>query len=136
MEKILNQSLAREFRAMEMLRRPEITYHAMMSIEGVGPAVDDVKIAEQIEICAKYDGYVERSLAQIERQRRNEETSLPDDLNYLDIKSLSAEVREKLHKLRPVNIGQAARIPGITPAAVSILLVHLKKRSTVKNKSK
>lgn len=75
-------------------------------------------------------------MAQIERQRRNEETLLPDNLNYLEIKALSAEVREKLHKIRPVNIGQAARIPGVTPAAISILLVHLKKRSAISVRSR
>jgi len=84
---------------------------------------------DQVEIRAKYSGYIERQAAEIERHRRHEETSLPADLDYARVRGLSAEVCEKLSHQRPDSLGQAARIPGVTPAAISLLLVHLKKRS-------
>jgi tRNA uridine 5-carboxymethylaminomethyl modification enzyme len=88
------------------------------------------QIALQVEVRAKYSGYIERQQDEIERHRRNEETRLPTDLDYADVKGLSHEVRQKLADARPATVGQAARVPGVTPAAVSILLVHLKKRTT------
>ena len=87
----------------------------------------DSRVAEQVEIQAKYHGYIERQREEIERQQRNEHKRLPADLDYRVVKGLSAEVREKLAAVRPETLGQAARIPGVTPAAVSLLLVHLKK---------
>jgi tRNA uridine 5-carboxymethylaminomethyl modification enzyme len=114
--------------ALELLRRPEIDYAALMRLPGAGPAVDDPAVGEQVAIQAKYAGYIDRQSAEIERRRRYEEAPLPADLDYAEVASLSAEVRQKLSEQRPATIGQAARIPGITPAAVSLLLVHLKKR--------
>ena len=97
------------------------------------PAAIDDRLPEQlrvqIEVRARYAGYIERQQDEIERARRNEETALPADLDYAGLKGLSHEVRQKLTEMRPASIGQAARIPGVTPAAVSILLVHLKKRA-------
>src|SRR6185437_3024732 len=95
------------------------------------PADDRVwaQVRTQVEVRAKYAGYIERQEDEIERQRRNEETPLPDDLDYTQVAGLSHEVRQKLAEARPATIGLAGRLPGITPAAVSILLVHLKKRS-------
>lgn len=132
-EKLLQQPLGREYRVLDLLRRPELSYEALMSVTEIGPAVVDVKVAEQVEIQVKYDGYVERQLDQIERQRKHEETKLPETFDYKNVSGLSAEVREKLLRIKPSTIGQASRIPGVTPAAISLLLVHLKKRSYAKN---
>lgn len=123
----LQQPLSREFHANELLRRPEISYQLLMSLENVGPGVSDIKVAEQIEIQAKYDGYVDRQLVEIEKQRRHEETKLPLNLDYKIVSGLSAEVCEKLNRSQPATIGQASRVSGVTPAAISLLLVHLKK---------
>jgi tRNA uridine 5-carboxymethylaminomethyl modification enzyme len=95
-------------------------------------AVDDrlpAQVRTQVEVRARYAGYIERQQEEIERSRRNEETALPADLNYGELTGLSHEVRQKLSESRPATLGAAARIPGVTPAAVSILLVHLKKRA-------
>jgi len=128
-EKILQQPLSREYRISELLRRPELTYAALMSVDEIGPGVVDPKVAEQVEIQAKYGGYVDRQFSEIERQRKHEETFLPADFDYHNVIGLSAEVREKFMRTKPNTIGQASRIPGVTPAAISLLLVHLKKRS-------
>ena len=119
--------LSKEQRAADLLRRPALNYTALMQLEGLGPGVGDTKIAEQVEIQARYYGYIQRQEEEIERQRRNEHRALPMDLDYHRVKGLSAEAREKLMASCPQTIGQAARIPGVTPAAVSLLLVHLKK---------
>ena len=120
--------------AFDLLRRPEVTYDSLIEI--IGPPahanIDDrlpAQIRAQVEVRAKYAGYIERQQDEIDRQRRNEETVLPADLDYLVITGLSTEVRQKLIEIKPATVGQAARIPGVTPAAISILLVHLKKRS-------
>ncbi len=119
--------LNNEQRVADLLRRPALTYTGLMQLEGLGPGVEDVKIAEQVEIQARYYGYIERQQEEIERQRRNEHKVLPADFEYHRVKGLSSEVREKLTATCPETIGQAARIPGVTPAAISLLLVHLKK---------
>jgi tRNA uridine 5-carboxymethylaminomethyl modification enzyme len=116
-----------EQRVDELLRRPALRYAALMQLAGIGPGVADSRVAEQVEIQCKYHGYIERQREEIERQQRNEHKRLPADLDYHAVKGLSAEVREKLAAVRPETLGQAARIPGVTPAAVSLLLVHLKK---------
>jgi tRNA uridine 5-carboxymethylaminomethyl modification enzyme len=126
--RVFNGPLAREYRLAELLRRPEVTYATLTSLAAAGPGVADAIVAEQVEIQAKYAGYIDRQHEEIERQLRHEETQLPDDLDYQAVAGLSNEVRQKLAKQRPVTVGQAARIPGITPAAISLLLVHLKKR--------
>jgi tRNA uridine 5-carboxymethylaminomethyl modification enzyme len=125
---LLEKPLGREQRVADLLRRPELDYTTLMGVEGLGPGVADPRVAEQVEVQAKYAGYIERQQAEIERQRRHEEQPLPADLDYGAVTGLSAEVREKLAAARPQTLGQAARIPGVTPAAVSLLLVHLKKR--------
>jgi tRNA uridine 5-carboxymethylaminomethyl modification enzyme len=124
---LAGQALAHEYRLAELLARPEITYAALTALPGAGPALDDPQAAEQVEIQAKYAGYIERQETEIARQRRHEETVLPPELDYADVLGLSAEVREKLARHRPLTLGQAGRIPGVTPAALSLLLVHLKK---------
>ena len=98
-----------------------------MAVEGLGPGVADAKVAEQVEIAAKYAGYLERQREEIERQRRHEATVIPADFDYRGISGLSAEVVAKLSAVRPETLGQAQRIPGITPAAISLLLVYLKR---------
>ena len=128
-EKLLQQPLSREYRASELLRRPEVSYNTLMSLPDIGPGVTDDSVSEQVEIQAKYSGYVDRQFTEIERQRRHEEALIPEDMDYHKITGLSAEVREKLIRIKPNTVGQASRIPGITPAAISLLLVHLKKRS-------
>jgi len=123
-EEILGQPLRSEVRMSELLTRPEV-----MKLPGAGEGVEDEKVAEQIEIQAKYSGYIERQRNEIEKQQRNEQTRLPESLDYRNVKGLSAEVCQKLNEQKPATIGQASRIPGLTPAAISLLLVHLKKRS-------
>jgi len=128
-ERVLGAPLARECRAAELLRRPDVNYRSLMTLPGVGPGVADPKVAEQVEIQARYAGYIDRQHDEIERHRRHEETCVPQDFDYLQVRGLSTEVGEKLARIRPATLGQAARIPGVTPAAISLLLVHLKKRA-------
>jgi tRNA uridine 5-carboxymethylaminomethyl modification enzyme len=124
----LERPLARELRAHELLRRPDVRYAELMAVEGIGPGVSDTDVAEQIEIQARYSGYLERQQAEISRQRRYQEQALPADFDYNAVRGLSNEACEKLLAVRPRTIGQASRIPGITPAAVSLLLIYLRKR--------
>lgn len=126
-ETILQQPLIREYRLVELLRRPCVTYQNLMDIEGIGPGILDDKVAEQIEIQAKYAGYIDRQEEEIARYTRHEDAKLPIHFDYSKVKGLSAEVCQKLSSTRPVNIGMASRIPGVTPAAISLLLVHVKK---------
>jgi tRNA uridine 5-carboxymethylaminomethyl modification enzyme len=117
--------------AFDLLRRPEVSYEDLIELIGPMPAPEDDRLTPQIrvqlEVAAKYAGYIERQEEEIARHRRNEETRLPPDLDYSRVAGLSNEVRQKLAQIRPATVGQAARVPGVTPAAVSILLVHLKK---------
>ena len=129
LETALGAPLSRESRALDLLRRPQLSYDALIAAPGLGPAVDDAAVAEQVEVQAKYAGYIDRSADDIARAHRHEDTALPTDIDYRQVQGLSAEVCEKLNRFRPENIGQASRIPGVTPAAVSLLLVHLKRRS-------
>ncbi|MFQ5642865.1 MAG: tRNA uridine-5-carboxymethylaminomethyl(34) synthesis enzyme MnmG [Thiogranum sp.] len=126
---LFGESISSEQRASELLRRPALNYAALMQLSALGPGVEDGKIAEQVEIQAGYQGYIERQHEEIARLRRNEHKALPGDLDFRRVKGLSSEVREKLIAVQPETIGQAARIPGVTPAAVSLLLVHLKKNA-------
>ncbi|WP_421307344.1 tRNA uridine-5-carboxymethylaminomethyl(34) synthesis enzyme MnmG [Aeromonas veronii] len=129
---LVNTPLTREQSLEELLRRPEVTYDALMVIEGVGPSVTDPAAAEQVEIQIKYAGYIERQHDEVEKQLRNENTLLPLDLDYREVNGLSNEVKAKLNDAKPQTIGQASRISGITPAAISILLVHLKKHGLLR----
>jgi tRNA uridine 5-carboxymethylaminomethyl modification enzyme len=127
-------ALSRETRALDLLRRPEVRYQDVVALERVGPAIEaDLtdeqleQLARSLEVNARYAGYIERQAQEIERQRRHMDTPLPPDIDYGAVAGLSNEVREKLARIRPENVGQAARISGMTPAAVSLLLIHLKK---------
>jgi tRNA uridine 5-carboxymethylaminomethyl modification enzyme len=113
----------------ELLRRPEVDYASLMLLSGTGPGLADAQAAEQVEIQTKYQGYIERQQAEVARNEASDATVLPADLDYRTVRGLSIEVQEKLNQHRPETLGQAARIPSITPAAVSLLLVHLKRSS-------
>ncbi|HEB57231.1 MAG TPA: tRNA uridine-5-carboxymethylaminomethyl(34) synthesis enzyme MnmG, partial [Gammaproteobacteria bacterium] len=126
-QKILGDTLRRETRASELLTRPVVTYQTLMSLPGIGPGVADEKVAEQVEIQEKYAGYIRRQQEEVEKTRQAEAVKLPETLDYEQVKGLSSEVREKLIRHRPETLGQAGRIPGVTPAATSLLLIHLKK---------
>ncbi|MBT8040863.1 MAG: tRNA uridine-5-carboxymethylaminomethyl(34) synthesis enzyme MnmG [Gammaproteobacteria bacterium] len=119
--------VSREARALDLLRRPEMSYGKLVSADGFGPGVPDPRVAEQIEIQVRYAGYLGRQRDDIERRRRHEDMAIPDGFEYGHVRGLSSEVREKLEQVRPFTIGQASRIPGMTPAAVSLVLIHLKK---------
>ena len=125
-ERVLGQALTHEYNLMDLLRRPEVTYQSLLSLPGAGVPVADPLVAEQVETQAKYTGYIERQTQEIEKQRRNEETALPRDLDYGNVRGLSKEVQQKLTSHKPTTLGQAGRIAGVTPAALSLLLVHLK----------
>jgi tRNA uridine 5-carboxymethylaminomethyl modification enzyme len=120
-------AISKESRALDLLRRPELDYARLVSIDGLGPGVSDPRVAEQIEIQVRYAGYLGRQREDIERRQRHEGMAISADFDYGRVRGLSTEVREKLERVRPDTIGQASRIPGITPAAISLLLVHLKK---------
>ncbi|MGE5152771.1 MAG: FAD-dependent oxidoreductase, partial [Bdellovibrio bacteriovorus] len=119
---ILGEPLKREVRALELLARPQVSHRALLALLGEEPSALDPAVTEQVEIQARYEGY-------IERQREQESKTLPPDFDFAGVRGLSTEVREKLCRVRPSTVGQAARIPGVTPAAVSLLLIHLKRRS-------
>ncbi|HVQ33435.1 MAG TPA: tRNA uridine-5-carboxymethylaminomethyl(34) synthesis enzyme MnmG [Lysobacter sp.] len=121
----LGVALTREANALDLMKRPELDYASLMTLPSLGPGVDDAKVAEQVEIGVKYAGYLDRQRDEIARQQRHETTPIPDAFDYAAVRGLSAEVQQKLARVRPQTIGQAQRIPGMTPAAISLLLVHL-----------
>jgi tRNA uridine 5-carboxymethylaminomethyl modification enzyme len=120
--------VSRETNVLDLLRRPELDYAMLTRVPELGPAVPDAKVAEQVEIETKYSGYLARQREDIARQQRHETTSIPEIFAYALVDGLSAEVRQKLERVRPQTIGQAQRIPGMTPAAISLLLVHLERQ--------
>ena len=126
-DRLFGEPLSREYTALELLRRPGVTYKTLSELEVFGSPGLRPDAAEQVEIQAKYDGYIKRQREEIERNLRFEGLPLPDDLDYSSVRGLSHEVRQKLQSSRPFTLGQASRIPGVTPAAVSLLLVHLKR---------
>lgn len=128
----LAKPLSREASGEDLLRRPDMTYAQLTSLSAFAPALDDAQAAEQVEIQVKYEGYIARQQEEIERQQRNENTLLPATLDYRQVSGLSNEVIAKLNDHKPVSIGQASRISGITPAAISILLVWLKKQGMLR----
>ncbi len=128
LERCLGRAPTRDTSALELLRRPEIDYGVLVGLPGVGPGVPDPVVAEQVEIQAKYQGYLARQQEEIERARRHDALVLPEDLDYVQVRGLSTEVRERLQASRPLSLGQAARTPGVTPAAIALLLVHLRRR--------
>lgn len=125
---LLGDELRKEARALDLLARPQTSYESIMKLPKVGPGISDKKVIEQVEIQAKYSGYIDRQKDEIQRAKRHESTQLPAEFDFAQVTGLSSEVKEKLAKLRPDTLGQAGRIPGITPAAISLLRVHLKKR--------
>ena len=126
-ERVLGQTIEREYTLLDLLRRPSVNYASLMTLPDVGPAVADPKVAEQVEIQCKYQGYITRQQDEITRQAAYETTRLPTDLDYCGVHGLSIEVQQKLNQHRPETLGQAARMSGVTPAAISLLLVHLKR---------
>jgi tRNA uridine 5-carboxymethylaminomethyl modification enzyme len=121
----LGIELSRETHALDLLRRPELDYARLMTVPALGPGVAEAEVAEQVEIEAKYSGYLARQREEIARQQRHEHTAIAADFDYAAVRGLSAELQQKLQRVRPQTIGQAQRIPGMTPAAISLLLVHL-----------
>ncbi|MCT6700456.1 tRNA uridine-5-carboxymethylaminomethyl(34) synthesis enzyme MnmG [Rheinheimera sp. 4Y26] len=129
---LLKTPLSREASLEDLIRRPEVNYQDLMAIEGVGPALSDAAAAEQVEIQIKYEGYINRQQDEIAKQERNENTRLPAQFDYAVVKGLSNEVVLKLNQAQPETVGQASRISGITPAAISLLLVFLKKQGLLR----
>ncbi len=131
-ERVLGKPIEREYALTDLLRRPNVSYEALMTLQAVdgrrfdNPALDPA-VAEQVEIQVKYAGYIDRQAKEVERHEHYENLKLPPDLDYMAVTALSIEVRQKLTKHRPETLGQASRIAGVTPAAISLLLVHLKK---------
>jgi tRNA uridine 5-carboxymethylaminomethyl modification enzyme len=125
--RVLGKSVEREYSLAELLRRPEVRYNALMTLPGVGSPVDDPDVAEQVEIQTKYEGYIERQRDEVARREQLDALPLPVDFDFRAVRGLSAEVQQKLIAHRPETVGQASRISGVTPAAISLLLVHLKR---------
>jgi len=125
--RVLGVPMERDYTLADLLRRPGVTYASLMTLPGAGVPVGNAIVAEQIEIAAKYSGYIDRQRDEIARNRGQEDMRLPRDLDYGTVRGFSTEVQQKLNLHRPETIGQAARISGITPAAISLLLVHLKR---------
>ncbi len=125
-ERVLGQGIEREYALTDLLRRPNVTYATLLTLPGAGTPVADPQVAEQVEISTKYAGYIDRQHDEIARHLALESSRLPADLDYRNVRGLSAEAQQKLNLHRPETIGQASRISGMTPAAISLLLVHLK----------
>ncbi len=126
-EKVLGKGIEREYALTDLLRRPDVSYASLMSLPGAGEPVLDPVVAEQVEIQIKYDGYIARQQDEVRRREHYEATALPRDLDYSSVRGLSKEVQQKLNQHKPETLGQASRISGLTPAAISLLLVHLKR---------
>ena len=126
-ETVYGIPVSKEVRALDLLKRPEVDYQRLVDIKGIGPGVEDEQISQQLEIQARYSGYLGRQQEDIAQRRSHETMKIGDDFDFSGVRGLSAEVREKLQSVRPDTIGQASRVPGVTPVAISLLLVHLKK---------
>ncbi|MBK8525217.1 MAG: tRNA uridine-5-carboxymethylaminomethyl(34) synthesis enzyme MnmG [Betaproteobacteria bacterium] len=129
-ERVLGKGIEREYTLFDLLRRPDVSYAALMTLPGASAGeapLSDPLVIEQVEIQAKYQGYIDRQQDEVARSLAHEETLLPEDLDYATVPGLSKEVQQKLAQHRPQTLGQASRIQGITPAAISLLLVHLKR---------
>ena len=125
--RVLGQELDRDYALVDLLRRPGVGYDTLMSLPGAGVRAADADVAAQVEVATKYAGYIERQNEEIARRVGQEELRLPADVDYCLVRGLSIEVQQRLNQHRPQTIGQAARLPGMTPAAISLLLVHLKR---------
>lgn len=130
-EEIIGRPLPREANLLDLLKRPHLTVQDVLFIDGEQP-IGDAAVLEQVEIQAKYAGYIDRQQEEIEKLKRHENTKIPEDFDYAQVKGLSNEVTQKLSQAKPATLGQASRIPGVTPAAISLLMIHLKKRSQLK----
>lgn len=132
-ERVLGKAIEREYALTDLLRRPNVSYENLVTLKGSdgqdlgGPGVADAAVREQVEIQVKYAGYIDRQAKEVERHDHYENLKLPVGLDYMEVRGLSIEVRQKLNKHRPETLGQASRISGVTPAAISLLLVHLKR---------
>lgn len=129
MDSVFGEKLSREFSLEALLKRPEVTYPDLIALPTAGPGVESERAAAQVEVQIKYSGYIDRQHQEVARSLAQEGKALPDTLDYDNVHGLSNEVRQKLMAQRPDTLGQASRIPGVTPAAISLLLVHLKKKS-------
>jgi len=125
--RVLGKAMEREYSLSDLLRRPEVDYATLMTLPGAGVAVDDPQVAEQVETQVKYEGYIERQRDEVARREQLDALPLPADFNFRAVRGLSVEVQQKLTAHRPETVGQASRISGVTPAAISLLLVHLKR---------
>jgi len=134
-EKLLGQKIRKDVNLLELLKRPDFSYDDILKLPNIGSKDIDPKVTEQVEVSAKYSGYIKRQEEEVERNRQYEETAMPEGFDYTKVKGLSTEVIEKLSKHHPVNLGQASRIQGITPAAISLLRIHLKKLSLLFQKT-
>ncbi|WP_090314940.1 tRNA uridine-5-carboxymethylaminomethyl(34) synthesis enzyme MnmG [Nitrosomonas oligotropha] len=132
--RVLGKGIEREYTLTELLKRPDVTYATLMTLPGAGESVASAQVAEQVEIQAKYHGYIQRQQEEVSRQAQYENTLLPKEIDYCMVKGLSNEVQQKLNQHKPETIGQASRISGVTPAAISLLLVHLKRGFAVNDK--
>jgi tRNA uridine 5-carboxymethylaminomethyl modification enzyme len=128
-QRVLGVAIEREYTLFELLRRPQVSYRDLMTLPAAGGlAQTDPQICQQLEIAAKYQGYIDRQQEEIERSRYYEELALPDDIDYRDVRGLSIEAQQKLNQHKPQTLGQAGRVAGVTPAAISLLLVYIKKK--------
>jgi tRNA uridine 5-carboxymethylaminomethyl modification enzyme len=129
-EDLLEQNLAREYSLIDLLKRPKVTYKLLAQVSCLGPWLSGENISQQIEIQVKYAGYIDRQLLEVDRQARYEDLKIPSHVSYDSVVGLSNEVQQKLQDAKPETVGMAARIPGVTPAAISLLLVHLKRKAS------
>jgi tRNA uridine 5-carboxymethylaminomethyl modification enzyme len=135
-ERVLGQPIEREYSLLDLLRRPNVSYRSLMTLPIAGAGLEDRVVCEQVEIQAKYQGYIERQRAEVRQRTALDSTPLPTDVDYAAVQGLSVEAQQKLNRFKPETIGQAARISGITPAAISLLLVHLKRGLSKRNTEK
>ena len=126
---MLGKPMRREHSLMDLLARPDVSYQKLVSLDVVEDPQLPEDVVEQVEIQAKYAGYIERQSQEIEKNRRHEEMKLPQALDYGEVSGLSIEIQEKLARQRPATLGMAGRISGVTPAALSLLRIHLKKHT-------
>ena len=125
--RVLGRPIEREYSLLDLLRRPNVSYDSLMTLSLAGAKLEDPIAAEQVEVQAKYQGYIERQYTEVKRRAALEATPLPTDVDYSTVRGLSVEAQQKLNRFKPETVGQATRISGITPAAISLLLVHLKR---------
>ena len=133
MEAVLGQQIEREYSLAELLRRPEVTYDTLLTLPGAGDRARDAVVAAQVEIQTKYQGYIDRQQDEVARQLEHENLRLPKEIDYATVRGLSREVQQKLNTQRPETLGAASRMSGMTPAAISLLLVHLKRGFEAEN---